>query len=98
VTASDVAGADRLRLARGVRLTYNAARRRHVLQRPEAVIVLNGTGADILGLCDGRRTVAEIVDELGCRYQGVPAADVRRFLTRLVDRRCLVLDGEPADG
>jgi pyrroloquinoline quinone biosynthesis protein D len=81
-------------LARHVRLAFNAARQRHVLQHPETVVVLNGSGAHIVELCDGRRTVAEIVAELGARYQAVPDEEVRRFLTGLVGRRCLEL----ADG
>ena len=52
-------------------------------------MVLNASGADILELCDGRRTVAEIVAELGARYQTVPDDEVQRFLTRLVARRCV---------
>ncbi len=84
----------RPRLARHVRLTWSEARQRHLLLLPETVVVLNGTGAAVLGLCDGRRTVAEIVSELGARYQAVPDEEVRRFLTRLVARRCVEL----ADG
>ena len=40
-------------------------RQRHILQLPETVVVLHGSGAEILELCDGRRTVADIVAELG---------------------------------
>jgi pyrroloquinoline quinone biosynthesis protein D len=80
---------DRPRLARHVRLGFDETRGRHILLLPETVVVLNGTGADILELCDGQRTVAEIVAELGARYQGVPDDEVRRFLTRLVARRCV---------
>jgi pyrroloquinoline quinone biosynthesis protein D len=58
------------------------------------VVVLNASGAAILELCDGRRTVADIVAELGARYQAVREDEVRRFLTRLVARRCVEL----ADG
>jgi pyrroloquinoline quinone biosynthesis protein D len=47
-----------------VRLTFDPARERHVLLAPERVSLLNGTGAAILCLCDGTRTVAEIVAEL----------------------------------
>ena len=89
-----VAGSDRPRLARHVRLSFCEVRQRHILQHPETVVVLNGSGADILALCDGRHTVAEIVADLGARYQSVPDDEVRRFLTRLVDRRCVEL----ADG
>ena len=107
-----VSGSDRPRLARHVRLTFSPTRQQHILQHPETVVVLNGSGAAILELCDGRRTVAEIVAELGAQYQTVPDEEVRQFLTRLVARRCVELvdgldgvrhpdgklDGERADG
>ncbi|MEU6644902.1 pyrroloquinoline quinone biosynthesis peptide chaperone PqqD [Saccharomonospora sp. NPDC046836] len=77
----------RPRLAPYVRLTFDRARERHVLLGPEAVAVLNRTGADILGLCDGQRTVADIVAELRRRYNRVVDDEVQRFLARLVDKR-----------
>ena len=55
-----------------------------MLLTPETVSVLNGTGADIVELCDGRRTVAEIVAELRGRYDRVADDEVRHFLDRLV--------------
>jgi pyrroloquinoline quinone biosynthesis protein D len=85
----DVVLSDRPRLARHVRLSFCRTRQRHILQLPETVVVLHGTGADILERCDGRHTVAEIVAELGARYRTVPDDEVRRFLTRLVARRCV---------
>ena len=85
----EVSGSDRPRLARHVRLTFCRTRQRQILQLPETVVVLNGSGADILELCDGRHTVAEIVAELGARYRTVPDDEVRQFLTRLVARRWL---------
>jgi pyrroloquinoline quinone biosynthesis protein D len=89
-----VSAEDRPRLARHVRLTFSETRQQHVLQLPETVVVLHGSGADILALCDGRRTVAEIVAELGARYRTVPDDEVRRFLARLVARRCVeLIDG-----
>ena len=90
----DVSSSDRPRLARHVRLGFCRTRQRHILQLPETVVVLHGSGADILALCDGRRTVAEIVAELGARYHTVPDGEVRQFLTRLLARRCVEL----ADG
>ena len=89
-----MSGSDRPRLARHVRLTFCRTRQRQILQLPETVVVLNSSGAVILGLCDGRHTVAEIVAELGARYQTVPDDEVRQFLTRLVARRYV----EIADG
>jgi pyrroloquinoline quinone biosynthesis protein D len=87
-------GADRPRLARHVRLTFDRTRDRHVLLTPEQVTVLNGTGAAILGLCDGRRTVPEIIAELRERYDRVDEAEVRFFLGQLAASRCL----EAGDG
>jgi pyrroloquinoline quinone biosynthesis protein D len=80
---------DRPRLARHVRLTFDPARSQHVLLTPEAVTVLNGTGAAILGLCDGQRTVADIVAELRGRYSRVDGDEVGLFLDRLAARRCV---------
>jgi pyrroloquinoline quinone biosynthesis protein D len=81
--------AGRPRLAPHVRLVFDRARDRHVLLTPEAVTVLNGTGASVLGLCDGHRTVAEIVAELRGRYDRVDDGEVRLFLDRLAARRCV---------
>ena len=78
--------ADRPRLARSVRLRFDPARERHVLLTPEAVTVLNGTGAAVLELCDGRRTVTEIVAELRGRYDRVDDDEVRAFVDRLTAR------------
>ena len=71
---------DRPRLAPHVRLTFDPSRERHVLLTPEKVTVLNDTGAAIVGLCDGQRTVTEIVAELRGRYDRVDDDAVRSFL------------------
>jgi pyrroloquinoline quinone biosynthesis protein D len=66
-------------------------RGQHVLLAPESVSVLNGTGAAILGLCDGRRTVAEIVGELRGRYDHVAEDEVQQFIARLMLKRWVEL-------
>jgi pyrroloquinoline quinone biosynthesis protein D len=86
-----VSGSDRPKLAAHVRLTFSRTRQRKVLLHPETVVVLNGSGAAILELCDGRHTVTEIVAELGARYETVPDDEVRQFLARLVARRWVEL-------
>ena len=92
-------GAHRPRLARHARLRFDPARGQHVLLTPEAVTVLNGTGAAVLGLCDGRRTVTQIVAELRGRYASVDDDEVRVFLDRLIPRRCLEIgDAEAGRG
>lgn len=74
-------------IARKARLHYDEARERHVLLYPEGLVALNPTGTDILKLCDGTRTVGDVVRELETRYstQGIEA-DVREFLDRLAQK------------
>jgi pyrroloquinoline quinone biosynthesis protein D len=96
-TVGAVSDTARPRLARHVRMSWCPNRQRHILLLPETVVVLQGTGAAILELCDGQRTVAGIVTELGRRYDTVPTDEVRRFLARLAARRLVTLT-EAADG
>ena len=86
-----VSGADRPRLASHVRFTFDRARERHVLLTPESVTVLNGTAAAVLGLCDGTRTVSDVVTALEDRYDRVDGNEVRLLLDRLAARRWLEL-------
>jgi pyrroloquinoline quinone biosynthesis protein D len=89
----------RPKLAPHVRLSFDQTRQRHVLQSPEAVTVLNDTGAAVLGLCDGQRTLAEIVAELEPRYNRVPTGEVSHFLDRLAATgRLEANDGQANDG
>ncbi|MFC5141371.1 pyrroloquinoline quinone biosynthesis peptide chaperone PqqD [Actinomycetospora rhizophila] len=81
-------------LARFVKTRYDKARERQVLLGPETVVALNPTGADILALCDGQRTVGDIVDELGRRYDRVVDDEVIAFLSRLASRRWVVITDE----
>jgi pyrroloquinoline quinone biosynthesis protein D len=89
---ADVPPSGRPRLTSHVRMRFDRTRDRHVLLGPESVIVLNPTGADILGLCDGQRTVSEVGAELATRYDRVVDDEVAAFLTRLVTRRCVEID------
>jgi pyrroloquinoline quinone biosynthesis protein D len=87
----------RPRLGPHLRLRFDRSRGKHVLLGPESVIVLNGTGADVVGLCDGSRTVAGIVDELRARYQRPVDDEVRDFLARMAARRHVTVE-EATDG
>lgn len=72
------------RLARKVRLRYEEVRQADLLLLPERVVKLNPTGAAILRLCDGNRTVSEIAKELETRYgQSNLENDVLEFLERV---------------
>lgn len=77
-----------------MRMEWDPAREQHVLLAPEGVIALNQTGANILGLCDGERTVADIVEELRAKYDRVADDEVRNFLSRLAAKRMVVLGDE----
>ena len=68
------------------RLEFDQVRQQRVLLYPEGVVLLNDTGAAILDLCDGRRSIAEIATALGERYQGDVTTDVIDYLSQLVER------------
>ena len=89
-----VLSTNRPHLARQVRVQWDPVRERQVLLAPEGVLVLNQTGATILGLCDGERTVVEIVEELRGQYNRVVGDEVRDFLARLVAKRWVELGDE----
>jgi pyrroloquinoline quinone biosynthesis protein D len=89
-----VLSTNRPHLARQVRLEWDPVREQQVLLAPEGVLVLNQTGATILGLCDGERTVVEIVEELRGRYNRVAGEEVRDFLARLAAKRMVELGDE----
>jgi pyrroloquinoline quinone biosynthesis protein D len=75
-----------------LRLRFDRSRGKHVLLGPESVIVLNRTGADVVGLCDGSRTVAGIVEELRSRYERPVDDEVRDFLARMAARRHVTVE------
>jgi pyrroloquinoline quinone biosynthesis protein D len=82
----------RPRLITGARLSYDDVREEHLLLIPEGAVRLNPTAAEVLELCDGRRSLDDIVGALSTRYEG---ADVRDDVTELVDamtERGLVVD------
>jgi pyrroloquinoline quinone biosynthesis protein D len=82
----------RPRLVTGARLRYDEVREEHVLLIPEGVVRLNPTAAEVLELCDGERSLDDIVGALSTRYEG---ADVRDDVLELVDamaQRGLVVD------
>ena len=74
------------RLWRLARLEYDPVRQKHVLLYPEGAVLLNDTGAAILELCNGTRTVDEIVTILTERYHADVSADVNEYLTQMADR------------
>lgn len=81
------------RVAAKARLQWDDVRNRHVLLYPEGMVALNPTAAQILGLCDGRRTVDEIVSELSGKYESVEIwADVQTLLAGLAAKGLVTYD------
>ena len=89
----------RPRLARKARLRWDRKASRHVLLYPERGLVLNETAAQIVLLCDGARSLAQIAGELAARYQRDPGgleAELLFYLGSLEQRGLLELS--PVEG
>ncbi|WP_328885405.1 pyrroloquinoline quinone biosynthesis peptide chaperone PqqD [Streptomyces sp. NBC_00316] len=75
----------RPRLAPALVLRHDRTRGKDVLLLPERVVVLQGGAGPIMELCDGSRSVAQIVEELSERFPAAPVRDeVGPFLDRLL--------------
>jgi pyrroloquinoline quinone biosynthesis protein D len=76
-------------LARHVVLKRDEMRSRWVILAPERVLVPDDTAAEIVGLADGKASVAEIVDRLAVKYAAPReeiAGDVIEMLQDLADQ------------
>jgi pyrroloquinoline quinone biosynthesis protein D len=80
------------RLATGARLRYDEVREEHLLLVPEGAVRLNATGAEVLGLCDGERSLDEIVSVLAERYGGSDLSNDVRGLIDAMAQKGLVVD------
>ena len=82
----------RPRLATGARLRYDEVREEHLLLVPEGVVRLNATAAELLELCDGERSLDEIVGVLAARYDGADLGNDVRGLVDGLAQKGLVVD------
>jgi pyrroloquinoline quinone biosynthesis protein D len=76
----------------GARLLYDEVRAEHVLLVPEGVVRLNATAAEVLEVCDGERSLDEIVSALSARYDGFDLRDDVRGLVDAMAQRGLLID------
>ncbi len=79
----------RPRLPTYLKLRFDAGRDRWVLLAPERVLTPDQTAVAVLKLCDGKRTVEEIVEALSKEYSApadVIRADVLDLLQGLADK------------
>jgi coenzyme PQQ biosynthesis protein PqqD len=79
-------GASRPALWRLARIQFDPVRGRSVLLYPEGAVLLNDSGAEILSLCDGVRTVDEIAAVLSAKYDAGVREDVIEYLGGLTER------------
>ena len=81
------------RVAAKARLQWDGVRNRYVLLYPEGLVALNPTAAEILELCDGRRTVEQIVAVLRTKYESQDiTSDVQELLARLAAKGLVTYD------
>jgi pyrroloquinoline quinone biosynthesis protein D len=82
----------RPRLVTGARLRYDDVREEHLLLVPEGAVRLNPTAAQVLELCDGERSLDDIVGTLSERYGGADVSDDVRELVDAMTQKGLVVD------
>jgi pyrroloquinoline quinone biosynthesis protein D len=80
------------RLVTGARLQYDEVREEHLLLVPEGAVRLNPTAVAVLELCDGERSVDEIVSTLSAQYEGADVRDDVQGLVEGLSQRGLVVD------
>ena len=89
---NDLPDTARPRLATKVRLKWDEVRQKPLLLFPEGLLVLNPTAHEIVGLCDGERTVAEIVKTLGEKFKSDTIdRDVKDLLAKLIGKSFVVI-------
>ena len=70
-----------IHFSRTHRLQWEDAQQKHVILYPEGMVELNQSSTEILKLCDGTRTIAQIVSDLEEKFatQGL-YNDINAFL------------------
>ncbi|MFZ0679483.1 pyrroloquinoline quinone biosynthesis peptide chaperone PqqD [Candidatus Binatus sp.] len=75
----------RPRLASRARLKFDPIAQQEMLLLPEAALALNETGAAIVRLCDGARSINEIIDQLSNKYGDANRAALTREVIDFLD-------------
>ena len=84
-----VSEASRAVLPRHAKLKFDATRQVWVILAPERVLAPDEIAVEVLQLCDGVRSVAEMVDQLAAKYAApreAIASDVVVMLQDLADK------------
>jgi pyrroloquinoline quinone biosynthesis protein D len=85
----------RPRLTTGARLRYDEVRGEHLLLIPEGAVRLNPSAAEVLGLCDGERSLEDILGVLAERYPGADLRDDVQGLLDAMTQRGVLVDAAP---
>lgn len=68
-------------LAPTFRFQWEEVQNCHVILYPEGMVKLSASAGEILRRCDGQRSIADIIADLGRQFPGHDlAADVKKFL------------------
>jgi pyrroloquinoline quinone biosynthesis protein D len=84
-----IAAASIPQLARSFKLQHDRTRERWIIQGPERVFSPDAIAVEVLRLCDGSRTVAEVAESLSPRYTAPKEqilADIVSMLQDLADK------------
>jgi pyrroloquinoline quinone biosynthesis protein D len=84
-----VVEASRPKLPRHTKLKFDETRQVWVILAPERVLAPDEIAVEVLQLCDGVRSVAEMVDQLAAKYAAAReaiATDVIAMLQDLADK------------
>ncbi len=71
----------RPRLAARARLKFDPIAKQEMMLFPEAALALNETGAAIVRLCDGARSIDQIVEQLSKEYRNADRDALMREVT-----------------
>ena len=88
-----ISTASRPQLAAKARLRRDRRTDRLMILYPEKGIELSPTAAEVVRLCTGEKTVAEIVERLGSSYADADRATIEREILDLLNAladRCLI--------
>ena len=84
-----ISEASRPVLPRHARLKFDATRQRWVILAPERVLAPDEIAVEVLQLCDGVRSVEQMIDQLAAKYaaeRDAIATDVIGMLQDLADK------------
>jgi pyrroloquinoline quinone biosynthesis protein D len=87
-------------LARYARMKFDKVREHWVLLVPERVLVPDETAVEILHLCDGKRSLSDVVDTLCAKYAAereLILTDVTALLQDLADKGYVTVAVEESD-